>query len=147
MKGSRMTLEETNKAVVRRYIEEVINENKVEVIDELFVPDMREQVRSYLSRGDDPFPDGHEEIKDIVAEGDTVMVRWNFKGTHTGTYLEIPATGKSIEMIGFAVYYLENEQIVDDLMLMSNCGALKQMGVTFTPSTRWSVSREVAEET
>lgn len=35
-------------------------------------------------------------------------------------------------MIGFAVYYLENGQIVDDLMLMSNYGALKQMGVTFT---------------
>ena len=36
-----MTLEETNKAVVRRYIEEVINQNKVEVIDELFAPEMR----------------------------------------------------------------------------------------------------------
>ena len=135
-----MTLEETNKAVVRRYIEEVINQNKVEVIDELFAPDMREQVRSYLSGGGDPFPDGHEEIKDIVAEGNTVMVRWNFKGTHLGTYLEIPATHKSIEMIGFAVYYLENGQIVDDLMLMSNYGALKQMGVTFTPPMALPVS-------
>jgi len=94
---------------------------------------MREQVRSYLPSGDGPFPDGLEEIKDIVAEGNTVMVRWNFKGTHLGTYLDIPGTGKSIEMIGFAVYYLENGQIVDDLMLMSNYGALKQMGVTFTP--------------
>ena len=128
-----MTLEETNKAVVRRYIEEVINQNRVELIDELFAPDMREQVREFRSSGGDPFPDAREEIKDIVAEGNTVMVRWNFRGTHLGTYLEIPATGQSIEMIGFAVYYLENGQIVDDLMLMSNYGALKQMGVTFTP--------------
>ena len=135
-----MTLEETNKAVVRRYIEEVINQNKVELIDELFAPDMREQVRSYRASGVDPFPDAQEEIKDIVAEGNTVMVRWNFKGTHLGTYLEIPATGQSIEMIGFAVYYLENGQIVDDLMLMSNYGALKQMGVTFTPSASAAVS-------
>lgn len=89
-----MTLEETNKAVVRRYIEEVVNQSKVELIDELFAPDMREQVRAHLSSGVGPFPDGHEEIKDIVAEGSTVMVRWNFKGTHMGTYLEIPATGK-----------------------------------------------------
>ena len=140
-----MTLEETNKAVVRRYIEEVINQNKVEVIDELFAPEMREQVRSYLPAGG-PFPDAHEEIKDIVAEGNTVMVRWNFKATHLGTYLEIPATGKSIEMIGFAVYYLENGQIVDDLMLMSNYGALKQMGVTFTPSTLLPISRDVPDE-
>lgn len=127
-----MTLEETNKAVVRRYIEEVINQKKVELIDELFAPEMRAQVREHLS-GDDPFPDGREEIKDLVAEGKTVMVRWNFKGTHLGTYLDIPATGKSIEMIGFAVYYLENGLIVDDLMLTSNFGALRQMGVTFVP--------------
>lgn len=130
-----MTLEETNKAVVRRYIEDVVNGHRLELIDELFAPEMREQVRGFLSNGLDSFPDGREEIRDIVAEGNTVMVRWNFKGTHQGTYLEIPATGKPIEMIGFAVYYLENGQIVDDLMLMSNYGALKQMGVTFTPPT------------
>ena len=128
-----MTIEEINKAVVRRYIDEVINQGKVELIDELFAPEMREQVKEHLSSGGNPFPDGHEEIRDIVAEGNTVMVRWNFRGTHMGTYLDIPATGKSIEMIGFAVYYLENGQIVDDLMLTSNYGALKQMGVTFTP--------------
>ena len=127
-----MTPEETNKAVVRRYIEEVINQKKVELIDELFAPEMRAQVREHFS-GSDPFPDGREEIKDLVAEGNTVMVRWNFKGTHLGTYLDIPATGKSIEMIGFAVYYLENGLIVDDLMLTSNFGALRQMGVTFVP--------------
>jgi predicted ester cyclase len=128
-----MTLEESNKAVVRRYIEEVINQNKIELVDELFAPEMREQVRSYLPGADGPFPDAREEIRDIVAEGNTVMVRWNFQGTHTGTYLDIPATGREIEMIGFAVYYLENGQIVDDLMVMSNYGALKQMGVTFMP--------------
>ena len=127
-----MTVEETNKAVVRRYIEEVINQHKVELIDELFAPEMRAQVREHFS-GSDPFPDGREEIKDLVAEGNTVMVRWNFKGTHLGTYLDIPATGRAIEMIGFAVYYPENGQIVDDLMLTSNFGALRQMGVTFVP--------------
>lgn len=127
-----MTQEETNKAIVRRYIEEVINQNKAELIDELFSPEMREQVRAYFASGDEAFPDGREEIKDLVAEGNTVMERWNFRGTHLGTYLDIPATGKVIEMIGFAVYYLENGQIVDDLMLTSNYGALKQMGVTFT---------------
>src|SRR5262245_6001130 len=100
-----MTREETNKAVVRRYIEEVINGKRLELIDELFAPEMRERVRGFLSAEGDPFPDAHEEIRDIVAEGDTVMARWNFKGTHQGTFFDIQATGKSIEMIGFAVYY------------------------------------------
>ena len=128
-----MTIEEANKAVVYRFIEEVINQNKVELIDELFAPERREQVKKFLCSGDDPFPDGHEEIKDMVAEGNTVMVRWNFRGTHKGTYLDIPATGKSIEMIGFAVYYLAHGQITDDLMLMSNYGVLKQLGATIIP--------------
>lgn len=129
-----MTLEERNKAVVRRYIEEVINQKRLDVIDELFAPEMRDQVRGFLTGGGDPFPDAREEIRDMVAEGNTVMVRWNFTGTHQGTFLDIPATGKSVEMIGFAVYYLENGKIVDDLMLMSSYGALKQLGVTFTPA-------------
>jgi steroid delta-isomerase-like uncharacterized protein len=128
-----MSFEEANKAVVRRYIEDVVNGNKLALIDELFAAERREQVRAFLSSGDEPFPDGHEEIIDIVAEGNTVMVRWNFRGTHLGTYLGIPATGKVITMIGFAVYYLEQGRIVDDLMLTSNYGALKQMGATITP--------------
>ena len=138
-----MSLEETNKVIVRRYIEEVINQNKIELIDELFAPDMRERVRGFLTSGESAFPDAHEEIKDIVAEDNTVMVRWNFHGTHRGPFLGVPATGKSIEMIGFAVYYLENGQIVDDLMVMSTYGALKQMGVTITPSA----ASETVQET
>ena len=86
-----MTLEEINKAIVRRYIEEVINQYKVELVDELFAPEMREQVRSYLPGADSPFPDAREEVKDMVAEGNTVIVRWNFKGTQKGMYLDIPA--------------------------------------------------------
>jgi predicted ester cyclase len=56
-------------------------------------------------------------------------------GTHQAEYLGIPATGKSIEMIGFAVYYLENGRIVDDLMLTSNYGFLKQVGATINPAS------------
>lgn len=126
-----MTIEETNKAVVVRYIEEVINERRHEVIDDLFAPELAAEVRDHLS-GEDPFPDSREEIIDIVAEGNRVMVRWNAKGTHQAEYLGVPATGKAVEMIGFAVYYLEDGRIVDDLMLLSNYGILKQLGVTFT---------------
>lgn len=125
-----MTTEEINKEVVRRYIEEVINQGKVELIDTLFAPELREQVRGYALGGDNPFPDGYEEIRDLVAEGNRVMARWNFRGTHQGTFFGVPATGKAVEFIGFAVYYLENGQIVDDLMIMDVYGALRQLGAT-----------------
>jgi steroid delta-isomerase-like uncharacterized protein len=123
-----MTTEEINKAVVVRYIEEVINQGKVELIDTLFAPEMREHVKGFVLGGEDPFPDGIEQIRDIVAEGNRVMARWNLVGTHRGTFFGVPPTGKTVEMIGFAVYYLENGQIVDDLMIMDVYGALRQLG-------------------
>lgn len=124
---------EINKAVVRRYIEEVINGNNLELIDTLFAPAMREPVRQHLTTGGDAFPDGVEEIRDIVAEGNRVMVWWNFRGTHRGPFFGVPATGKPIDIVGFAVYELENGQIVDDLMTMDFLSALRQVGATITP--------------
>lgn len=124
---------DTHKAIVRRYIEEVINQGNIDLIDTLFAPEMREQVKRFMTSGEAAFPDGQEEIRDIVAEGNTVMVRWNFRGTHQGSFLGVPATGKSVEMIGFAVYYLEDGQIVDDLMIMDFYGALRQIGASISP--------------
>ena len=66
MKGRPMTTE-TNKAVVRRYIEDVINRGDLALIDILFAPEMRERVKGFLTGGDDAFPDGYEEIRDMVA--------------------------------------------------------------------------------
>jgi steroid delta-isomerase-like uncharacterized protein len=124
---------EANKAVVRRYIEEVINQGKIDLIDTLFAPAMRERVRGLMSGGDDPFPDGYEEIQDIVAEGNTVMVRWIFRGTHQATFLDIPATGKRVEVTGYGVYHLEDGQIVADTMTMDWLDALEQLGATIAP--------------
>lgn len=119
---------EQNKAVVRRYIEEVINKGNLDLIDTLFAPNMREKVRDFLTNGGDPFPDGQEEIKDMLAEGDKVMVWWLFHGTHQGEFLGIPATGKPFEIVGFAVYDFKNGQIVDDLMSMDWYDMLTQVG-------------------
>ena len=123
---------EQNKAVVRRYIEEVINKGNLDLIDTLFAPNMREKVRNFLTSGGDPFPDGQEEIKDMLAEGDKVMVWWLFRGTHQGEVLGIPATGKPFEIVGFAVYDFENGQIVDDLMSMDWYDMLTQVGARVT---------------
>jgi predicted ester cyclase len=123
---------ETNKTVVRRYIEEVINQGNLALIDELFAPPMRERVRGFLSGGDDAFPDGHEEIQDIVAEGDKVMVRWIFRGTHRGTFMGLPPTGKPVEVIGYGTYVLENSQIVWDTMSMEWTDALDQLSAVIS---------------
>lgn len=128
---------ETNKGVVQRYIEEVINQGNLGVIDALFSPEMRESVRNFATVAKESFPDRYEEIRDLVAEGDTVMVHWIFHGTHHGLFYSIPPTGKQIEINGFGIYYLKNGQIVADSMCMDWVDAVEQLGGTIsTPNIR-----------
>jgi predicted ester cyclase len=121
---------ERNKKVVRRYIEEVINQGHLELIDTFFAPEMRERVKGFLTAGDDPFPDGREEIQELIAEGNMVMVRWILRGTHQRPFLGIAPTGKSIEITGYGTYRLENEQIVWDTVSFDWLDALEQIGAT-----------------
>jgi predicted ester cyclase len=122
--------EEHNKSVVRRYIEEVINQGKLELIDSFFAPEMRERVRGFLTGGHDPFPDGREELQDLVAEGNLVMARWIFRGTHQAEFMGITPTGKPIEITGYSTYRLENGQIVWDTVCIDWLDALEQIGAT-----------------
>ena len=121
---------ERNKSTVRRYIEEVINEGKVELIDEFFAPELAAHVKEFMS-GQSAFPDGREEILALVGEGNTVMANWLLRGTHLGEYFGIPATGKPIEIMGFSVYHFNAAgQIEDDAMAMHHFDALQQIGAT-----------------
>ena len=126
-----MTIE-SNKAVVQRYIEEVINQGNLAVIDKLFSPEMRESVRGFATIAIESFPDRYEEVRDIVAEGESVMVRWIFHGTHLGLFYGIPPTGKQIEINGFGIYYFENGMIVADAMCMDWIDAVEQLGGTIS---------------
>ena len=121
---------ESNKLVVQRYIEEVINQGKLELIDTFFAPDIGERVRGFLTGSNDPFPDGREEIQDLVAEGNMVMARWIFRGTHHGEFMGIAPTGKPVEITGYGTYRLENEQIVWDTVSFDWLDALEQLGAT-----------------
>ena len=122
---------EVNKTVVKRYIEEVINQGRLDLIDPFFKPEIREQVRGFLTQENNPFADTHEEIQDIVAEGNKVMVRFLFEGVHQGEFLGIPATKKRIEITGYATYYLENGQIIWDTVCFDWLDALEQLGTKF----------------
>jgi hypothetical protein len=107
-----------NKLVVCRYFEEVLLSGRVELIEALFAPEIRDLVRRYAFFAPESFT-----ISDIVAEGDTVMVRW-----HTPPYL-----GAQFDQNGFAVCYLEDDLIVG-LEIMDCNGILRQIGAeVFTP--------------
>jgi predicted ester cyclase len=87
-----MTAEE-NKALARRFVEEVINGNNLAVVDELFAPNFEvrdavfpvppgpDGVKQVFVAARAAFPDLHETIEDLLAEEDRVMVRWSSRGT------------------------------------------------------------------
>jgi predicted ester cyclase len=100
--------EEENKAAARRIAGEVFNEHSVDALDELLDPDVfNHEAIADLQHGIDgfneavrwvlaAFPDLRYDTEDIVAEGDQVMARLTFSGTHEGEFWGISPTGRRI---------------------------------------------------
>jgi steroid delta-isomerase-like uncharacterized protein len=115
-----MSVEE-NKAIFRRYVEEVWNQGRLELADEIFdryishQPDGLsiergpEDVKRFLGEFRQAFPDLHISIDDQIAEGDKVMVHATIQGTHQREFRGMAPTGKQIEERGFSVFRFSDE--------------------------------------
>ena len=114
-----MSLEE-NKALVRRWID-VYNTHNLDAFDEFIAPEYydhtnkvdKEGLRQLFTMGFTGFPDWHETIEDIIAEGDKVWIRLSYTGTHTGEFMGVAPTGKKVTMTGVDVYRIENGKLVE----------------------------------
>lgn len=113
---------EVNKAIVRRFIVEVLTEGNREMIHQLVD---RSYVNRYTGQGFDELmqyagllkaevPDAHYRIESMVAEGDEVVVRYVFSGTVTGSVFESAHTGKCVSVRGITYYRLQNGRIVEE---------------------------------
>ncbi|HEX5912008.1 MAG TPA: ester cyclase, partial [Rubrobacter sp.] len=116
-----MSTEEENKATFRRYIEEVWNQGRLELADEIFdrylshQPDGQilergpEDVKRFVGEFRSAFPDFHISINDQIAEGDKVVSRGTIRGTHQGEFRGMAPTGEEIEERGFSVFRFSSE--------------------------------------
>jgi steroid delta-isomerase-like uncharacterized protein len=132
---------ETNKATVRRMIEQVWNEHRLDLIEEFFSEDVilhnaglpsssgLEAVRAATAMGLKAFPDQQQTIEGEIAEGDTVAAHWTVTGTHKGELLGIPPTGKQFTHAAMAFYRLANAKIVETWFLADYLGLMQQLGV------------------
>lgn len=59
-------------------------------------------------------PDLQSKIIDIVGEGDRIVIRFNFTGTHKGEFLGFPASGAKLEFEGMIMRRFENEKVAED---------------------------------
>lgn len=78
------------------------------------------------------FPDLHQEIEEVIAEGDRAAVRFRIKGTNTGSLMGSPPTGKAIDIGGIALVGVRSGKVTelreefDQMGLMQQIGALPQ---------------------
>jgi len=126
---------EKNKAIVRRFIE-AYNERNLDLIDDFVAHDYvdhtnkvgREGLKQLFNMGLTAFPDWHETIEDISAEGDKVWVRLAYTGTHKGEFMGLAPTGKKITSKGVDIYRIVNGKLAEYWNVTDNVNIFKQIG-------------------
>jgi predicted ester cyclase len=132
---------ERNKAVVRRFVEEVQNKKDWAAYDELNDPEFvnlsappgvpadREGGKIFLGAFISAFPDSHVTIDDMIAEGDRVATKKTFTGTHTGELNGIPPTGNRVTIQYVDILRLRDGRIVEHWLSMDQLSFMQQLGV------------------
>jgi len=137
---------EQNKAIVRRFVEEVPNKGNMAVADELLsphyvghnlppgMPSGPEGLKQMVTMFHTAFPDFHVVIEDQVAEGDKVVNRVTVSGTHKGQFMVIAPTGKQVTVSGIQFWRLADGKIEELWFNRDDLGMMRQLGVIPTPS-------------
>ena len=129
-----------NSAIVRRFVDEVINQGKMGSAEEFVWEDVVEQVplpgqgpgleglKDVLRGMRSAFPDIDFSIKEQVCEGDKVVSRFEWTGTHKAEFMGVPATGRQVRVWGMVIDRLEAGRIKDTRILMDALGLMMQLG-------------------
>jgi predicted ester cyclase len=121
---------EANKTVVRRLVAEVLNGGRLEVIDQLYAPELAPAARRWITPFRASFPDVHMEIVELIAEGDKVVGRFTCSATHLGEWLGQAPTGRRFEQVDeVAIFRFRDGRIVHAWSLEDTLGRLRQLGL------------------
>jgi steroid delta-isomerase-like uncharacterized protein len=137
---------EQNKQLVRRAVEEIWNQGRFEIIDELAAGDIvvhgaapgqdlhgTAALTQFYSALRAAFPDLRFTIEDQIAEGDRVVTRWSARGTHLGEFEGIPPTGKTAAIGGVDIDRLADGKVIECWPFSDQLGMLQQLGVVPAP--------------
>lgn len=120
----------SNKAVVQRLVDEVLNGGNLDLIDDLYTPDQTAAARDWMTPFRASFPDVHMDTVELVAEGDIVIGRFTCTATHTGTWLDHPPTGRRfIAVDEVNRYRIRDGRIAESWALEDNLDRLTQLGL------------------
>ena len=136
---------EQNKALVRRFFEEGLSTGNMAVLEAMLdanftlhgappmLPPGREGFKLLIGMFRSAFPDYKDTVEDLFAEGDKVVVRWTFRGTHTGEFQGVPPTQKQVTTTGISIFRVVGGKITDDWTTVDRLGLLQQIGAIPAP--------------
>ncbi len=141
-----------NPTVVQRFVEEVINQGRMDSAAQFVCEDVVEQVplpgqgpgleglKDILRQMREAFPDLDFSIKEQIAEGEKVVSRFEWTGTHQHQFLGVPATGRPVRVWGVVIDRLEGGRIKDTRILMDTLGLMVQTGCVSSASSMITLS-------
>jgi len=136
---------EQNKALVRRFYEEVFNKKNLAAIGDFLDPHIIEHAlppglpggiegsRQFIGMYLAAFPDLHLTTEDLIAEGDKVVARFTVRGTHKGAFMGVPPTGKQMTATGIQIVRIANGRITENWLNLDALGMMQQLGVIHAP--------------
>lgn len=132
---------EANKKIVNRYLNEIMNQGKLEVINEIMAPNVafriptlpdpvrgRDGIKQFVCGLRTAFPDLKFTMDYQIAEGNKVAVRYSLTGTHKGEFLGIPPSNNQIADEGNDLFHLAGGQIVNIWVSEDALGLVQQLG-------------------
>ncbi len=137
-----------NIGIARRFVEQHNGSDYLAVHDELLADDARLHVA--IPGTPDPLDrEGHKQLvamfraalpdirstaEDIIAEGDSVVVRWSGGGTHQGELMGVPGSGRPVKTTGVYIMRLAGGRIVESWLTLDMLGVLQQIGAIPAPA-------------
>ena len=136
---------EEGTAVVRRFLDEAISKGNMAALDEMCAPDLvwhggsvgefrsLEEFKQGVGPFFSAFPDLRVTADDVLREGDKVVCRYTWAGTHTGDFFGVAATGRQVTVGGISIYRVAGGKIVEEWWLEDLLGLMHQLGAIPTP--------------
>jgi steroid delta-isomerase-like uncharacterized protein len=136
---------EQNKRLVREITDVIWNGRGLDRIAEFYAPDFVGDYRPYALRQGHAgvramvegawtaFPDYHEEVHEMIAEGDRVVLHLTISGTQHGQWGPLPATGKRVVFDEIVILQIRDGKVLGQRGIVDNLSALRQLGVVPTP--------------
>ena len=115
-----------NKSFIRRYYDK-FNQGGGAAVNDLVAD---KHLQEHIAFFEGAFPGYQLVAKQMIAEGDSVVVDATMRGTHTGELMGIPPTGRDVEVPFIIIYKVSGGKIVDHTMVADQAGLMQQLNAS-----------------